>query len=121
MVVDDETDLLEITGKILKANGYNIHPFNKPELAIDHIKNDCMECSIVISDVRMPSMSGFELVMNLKHLRPFMKIILMTAFKTTREGVQLVLPSVRLDAFLNKPFRSKDLMRAIAVCTAKRL
>ena len=105
---------------MLKANGYNVHAFSKPELAIDHLKNDCIECNIVISDLRMPSMSGFELVMNLKHLRPFMKIILMTAFKTTKEEVQLILPSVQVDAFLNKPFRSNDLMQAIANCTVEK-
>jgi two-component system sensor histidine kinase/response regulator len=120
MVVDDESDLLQITSRILRANGYDVHAFDNPQLAIDHIKNDCIERNIVISDVRMPAMSCFELVMNLKHLRPFMKIILMTAFKTTKEELQIILPSVRIDAFLNKPFVSKDLMHVLASCTAER-
>jgi DNA-binding NtrC family response regulator len=65
MVVDDESDLLEIPSRILRANGYNVHAFDNPQLAIDRIKNDCIECNIVISDVRTPALSGFELVMNL--------------------------------------------------------
>jgi DNA-binding NtrC family response regulator len=121
MVVDDDSDLLGIIGKMLKVNGYNVHDFDDPKMALHHIKNDCTECNIVISDIRMPSMSGFELVMNLKDLRPKMKVVLMTAFNTTKEEVQLVLPSVKVDAFLNKPFGSKDLMEALGSCTVERL
>jgi DNA-binding NtrC family response regulator len=116
MVVDDETDLLAIIGRILTGNGVKVHTFNDPELAIQHFKDDCTECNIVISDLRMPSMSGFELVMALKRLRPEVKIILMTAFRTNREEVQLILPNIQIDGFLNKPFRSRDLMQALADC-----
>ena len=116
MVVDDETDLLTIISRVLSGNGLKVHPFSNPELAIQHFKDDCTECKIAISDLRMPSMSGFELVMALKRLRPEVKIILMTAFRTNREEVQLILPNIQIDAFLNKPFRSMDLMQALADC-----
>lgn len=116
MVVDDETDLLAIISRVLIQNGLKVHGFSNPELAIQHFKDDCIECNIVISDLRMPSMSGFELVMALKRLRPEVKIVLMTAFKTSREEVQLVLPNIQIDAFLNKPFRSIDLIQALAQC-----
>jgi response regulator RpfG family c-di-GMP phosphodiesterase len=75
------------------------------------------ECSIIISDIRMPTMSGFELVGYLKEARPEMRVILMTAFKISKEEAQIVLPSTSVDAFINKPFRSADLMEAIKEIT----
>ena len=77
-----------------------------------------MDCKLVLSDIRMPSISGFELVRRVKHLRPEMKIILMTVFKINQSEAQIVLPSTKVDAFLNKPFRSQDLIEAVKqVCS----
>ena len=67
----------------------------------------------------MSGMSGFELVRRVKELRPEMKVILMTAFKIDMKEAQIVLPSTKVDAFLNKPFRSKELIEAVKqVCSA---
>jgi CheY-like chemotaxis protein len=117
MVVDDEPDLLAVTAQLLKNAGYSVHPFTNPEKALEHVKvDDCKECSVVVSDVRMPGMTGFELVRYLKVLRPDMKIILMTAFQINREEAQIVLPSTHVDDFVNKPFRNADLIEAIKEC-----
>ena len=69
--------------------------------------------SLVLSDIRMASKSGFELVRHVKDLRPEMKITLMTAFKINQSEAQIVLPSTKVDAFLNKPFRSAELIDAV--------
>jgi CheY-like chemotaxis protein len=118
MVVDDEPDLLAITVKLLERSGYSVHSFANPQRALEHIKVErCKDCSIVISDLRMPEMTGFELVQYLKDLRPEMKVILMTAFNIKKEDVQLLLPSTPVDAFVNKPFKTIDLINAIDQCT----
>jgi len=114
MLVEDEPDLLEITRKILEQNGFVVHGFNSPIEAEKHVKKiGCKECSRVISDVRMPGMTGFELVRRLKVTRPMMRVILMTAFQMSKEEAQIVLPSTKVDAFLNKPFTQSELMEAI--------
>ena len=114
MIVDDEPDLLAITGTMLENRGYKVHAFTDPIKALDHVKVDsCKECSIVVSDIRMPGMSGFELVRYLKEARPEMKVILITAFKINKEEVQKVLPSTPVDGFVTKPFRSADLIEAV--------
>jgi CheY-like chemotaxis protein len=114
MIVDDEPDLLAITGTMLENRGYKVHAFTDPIKALDHVKVDsCKECSVVVSDIRMPGMSGFELVRYLKEARPEMKVILITAFKINKEEVQKVLPSTPVDGFVTKPFRSADLIEAV--------
>ena len=78
------------------------------------------ECSIIVSDVRMPGMTGLELVMRLKKIRPEMRIVLMTAFKIHRHDLQNIIPSTEVDAFLGKPFRSAELIEAIKHCATNR-
>jgi len=118
MVVDDQTDLLATTTKMLTHNGYIVHAFDNPIEALAHIKGDgCTNCNILISDLRMPQMSGFELVRQIKEMRPDMGVIVMTAFKINKEEAQLVLPTSKIDAFLKKPFSMAELIQAVKQCT----
>ena len=118
MVVDDEPDLLAITKIMLEKKGYLIHGFTDPKEALLHVQEDggCTDCKLVLSDVRMPSMSGIELVKRIKNLHPEVKVILMTAYKVSEEESQIVIP---VDAFLNKPFRSAELIEAIEKAACK--
>src|SRR5918911_4139625 len=118
MVVDDEPDLLAITKIMLEKKGYLIHGFTDPKEALLHVQEDggCTDCKLVLSDVRMPSMSGIELVKHIKNLHPEVKVILMTAYKVSEEESQIVIP---VDAFLNKPFRSAELIEAIEKAACK--
>ena len=117
MVVDDETDLLVITSKMLNQNGYTVHAFESPAKALIHVKdNACKDCSIVISDIRMPGMSGFDLVRQIKEQSPEIRIILMTAFNINKEEAQIISLSTKINAFLNKPFATAQLMQALKEC-----
>jgi DNA-binding NtrC family response regulator len=97
---------------MLEKQGYKVHGFTNPIVALSHVKDDgrCTDCKVVLSDVRMPTMSGIELVKDVKDLRPEIKIILMTAYKINKEESQIVLP---VDAFLNKPFSLAELIGAV--------
>lgn len=117
MVVDDESDLLATISKMLEKEGYKVHGFTDPIMAISHVEYDCTDCTIVISDIRMPGMSGFELIRRLKEVRPEMNVILMTAFRINQSEAQIVLPSTKVDAFLNKPFKLAELIQAIKNAT----
>jgi DNA-binding NtrC family response regulator len=119
MVIDDESDLLAVSRKMLQKSGYDVHAFDSPVTALEHVKNGCEQCIVVISDIRMPEMSGFELVRQLKELCPGMKVILMTAFKINKEEAQLVLPTAKVDGFLTKPFRSTELIEAVKQCASQ--
>ena len=119
MIAEDEPDLLATTRMMLEKESYKVHGFSSPIAALSHVEDGCKDCKLVLSDIRMSGMSGFELVRRVKELRPEMKVILMTAFKIDMKEAQIVLPSTKVDAFLNKPFRSKELIEAVKqVCSA---
>jgi DNA-binding NtrC family response regulator len=113
LLVDDEWDMLVMISKMLGKIGYEVHAFSSPAKALEHIEEDCQTCEIIMSDIRMPGKSGFELVRDVKVLRPETKVVLMTAFKINKAEAQLVLPSTKVDVFLQKPFNLKELQEAM--------
>lgn len=117
MLVDDEPDLLATTARILEMNGYEVHAFDNTENALRHIKEkDCKDCVLVVCDIKMPGMSGFELVRRMKELRPELKVVLMSSFVIHRDEFRKVMPSLQVDNFVSKPFTKTELIEAIKNC-----
>jgi CheY-like chemotaxis protein len=100
---------------ILERNGYMVHGFTDPVEALTHGK-DCKECGIVITDLRMPVMNGFQLVRALRESRPEISVVLMTATETNSREWRQTLPSTMVDQFLTKPFSKLQLVEAIEKC-----
>ena len=114
LVVDDYPDIVTVIKHMLK-NGYQVHGFTEPVVALAHAI-DCKECSLLITDLRMPQMSGFKLIRAVAKSRPEMKVILMTAYGITRQEWQLTFASTKVDQFLTKPFDAPQLIEAIEKC-----
>ena len=113
LLVDDESDLLILTKKFLETEGFEVHEFGSPDAAIEHIKQGCTTCTIVVSDIKMPGMSGFELVRRIKDLLPKIRVVLMSSFVIHKDEFRKVLPSLNIDEFVSKPFTRTDIVRAI--------
>jgi DNA-binding NtrC family response regulator len=99
MVVDDEHDIVYIFVRALELKGYSVIGFSDPAKALMEFRNNPTQYDLVISDIRMPTMSGTELVIQLKGLRPDIKIVLMSAFETS----SLDLNKYPIDEFIPKP------------------
>ena len=108
MLVDDE-DILTVFSSFLGKEGYNVHAFSNPEIAFEHFRYSPKECSIIISDVRMPKMSGLQLARKVKELNPKVKVILTSGFEINMAEFEKVLPNTQVDGFLDKPVSLKKL------------
>jgi len=116
MVVDDEKDILQIMRKGLEREGHEVHAFSEPLLAVQHIESEgCEKCSLLISDIRMPKINGFQLVRKIKELRPNMKIIMMTAFEVRMKEVKIMFPSLQIDEIISKPIKISSLVRMVSI------
>ena len=110
MVVDDDKDTLRISELGLKRAGFHVHAFSEPTLALKHIEQEgCQVCEVLVSDVRMPHMNGFQLVKRIRQFRPRMKVVIMTAFEISKEEFQSVFPSIYIDSVIKKPFSTSKL------------
>jgi two-component system response regulator ChvI len=103
LIVDDEPDICEVLKRSLDGNGYRISTFTDPVLALEHFKLVPDGYDVLITDVRMPQLSGFELARSIKSLNADTRVIVMTAFEINRSEFEKVLPSSSIDAFLTKP------------------
>jgi CheY-like chemotaxis protein len=113
LVVDDDADILAVIKMGLQLAGYAVHGFTDPIEALTHIERGCKDCELLVSDVRMPKMTGFEIIKRVKELRPEMKIVLMTAFEVNLTELQDVLPSMSVDSVIRKPFVPSKLIETI--------
>lgn len=116
MAVDDEPDLLTVMTAMLEGKGFQVHGFGDPVKALAHV-NECNECGVVITDVRMPTMNGFQLIRAIKNVRPDMRVVLMTSFEINKKECQQTMPSAEVDQFLTKPFSAAQLVVAVEKCS----
>jgi two-component system, response regulator YesN len=67
----------------------------------------------VLSDIRMPGMSGIKLARKVKEINPKVKVILMTSFEIRDNEFSKVFPSTQVDGFVQKPIQIEDLTNKI--------
>jgi len=96
LVVDDETPVRVTLAANLELEGYEVVEAHDGPSALDHVRDSSFD--LVITDIRMPGMSGVELFHEIRRLRPTLPVVLMTAFaveglvqEALREGAHMVL------------------------------
>ena len=103
LVLDDDFDINNMLKMSLQKHGYNVFGFTDPLLALEHFKINHSTYSLVLSDLRMPVMNGFEFVSQVKKMNPKIKVLLMTAFEINAMEFTRVLPKPKIDGFIQKP------------------
>jgi DNA-binding NtrC family response regulator len=103
LVLDDEFDITAIIRMSLQRRNLNVLAFSDPYLALEHFKINAANYVLVISDLRMPGMNGFEFVRKIKEIKPDIKIFLMTAFGISHLEFSNAISSLKVDEFVTKP------------------
>jgi DNA-binding NtrC family response regulator len=109
VVVDDEPNMTRVLGKMLTMEGYSPTLFQDPRAALAHVLEH--RVFVLVSDLRMPGLTGEELLERLRAAGCRTEVILMTAYGT----VESALRCVRAGAFdyITKPFDTARLMDMI--------
>lgn len=109
-IVDDEEDIIELfKDALVSINGIAIFTFTDPVMALKHFAINKEKYALVISDLRMPTLAGTELIKKLKNTNPFVRTILMTAFAVNDDIFQKYARNELINGFLQKPIRLNDL------------
>jgi DNA-binding NtrC family response regulator len=109
-IVDDEDDIAKLFLDALGTiNGITIFAFTDPVMALEHFKLNKENYVLVISDLRMPGLTGTELIEELKKSNRFIRTILMTAFTINDNLFQEFTKKELINGFLQKPIRLDDL------------
>ncbi|MGD1835345.1 MAG: response regulator [Nitrososphaeraceae archaeon] len=115
MVVDDEKDILSIIKRGLESkNKFSVDIFLNAESALDSLYNSPNNrYDLILTDIRMPKMNGFELYRKIKEKYPDMKVVFITAFEINKEEFSKVIPSVDVLDFISKPVSMKSLTQKL--------
>ncbi|MDQ3839074.1 MAG: response regulator [Thermoproteota archaeon] len=110
LIVDDEPDITLTLGKGLEQGGYDVDVFNDPLVALSNFKQDIYD--LLLLDIKMPNITGFELYLKLKQIDPKVKACFITAYETYYEKFrQEFFPLEEIKGFIKKPIQTEDLIR----------
>jgi len=81
LIVDDDYDIVLLMKLSLEKAGLSVSYFTNPLMALDTFRQTPSNYDLVISDIRMPHLNGYEFVRQIKMIRRDVKVILMSAFE----------------------------------------
>lgn len=109
LVVDDEKNYLLVLKTLLEDSGYTVTALNDPELALTFLEES--EVDVLVTDMKMPRITGQEVLQNAKKHWPHLPVLIMTAFGSIEGAVE----AMKYGAFdyISKPFSNDDLLLSI--------
>jgi CheY-like chemotaxis protein len=126
LLVDDEPDITMAISIALEADGFEVHSYNSPKLALFNFKPDYYDLAIL--DIKMPEMDGFRLYNQMKNIDNRIEICFITAGdkayyedsqqeqkrkKRNQEKLSLEYCALNEEIFIQKPISNGDLIREI--------
>jgi two-component system response regulator PilR (NtrC family) len=105
LVVDDESVMQDMLGDILSQQGCSVERAGSADEALALLDKDSFD--ILLSDVKMPKKSGFELLKAVKDKHPDMGVVTMTAYSeafTMKDAILL-----GADEYITKPFKIQEI------------
>jgi CheY-like chemotaxis protein len=112
LLVEDEQDLSVVFNMVLEDGGYEVDCFTDPLLELKNFESGFYD--LVILDIKMPEMDGFELHRKLKKIDNAVKICFLTASEMYYEEFRKEeFCGLDKDLFLRKPIKNEDLIKEI--------
>lgn len=115
LVIDDDFDILNFIKLALqKTANLNVFGFTDPNLALEHFEINATNYRLVICDIRMPEMNGFEFGKRIKKINYTMPVLLMSAFDVNSDKLLLTsLNSGNIEGFIQKPISPRELISVV--------
>ena len=110
-IIDDDIELTDLLNEFLLAHNYHINIYNDPIKGVDVILNNShLKCELVILDIMMPGMDGFQA---LRKIREFSNIPIIMLSAKGEVADRVVGLELGADDFLPKPFEPQELLARI--------
>ncbi|MDR3319824.1 MAG: sigma-54 dependent transcriptional regulator [Desulfovibrio sp.] len=109
LVIDDEKNYLLVLQTLLEDGGYTVTAVNDPETALAFLSES--EVDVVVTDMKMPRVSGQEVLQRVKKNWPYIPVLIMTAFGSIESAVEVM----KYGAFnyITKPFSNEELLLSV--------
>ena len=110
LLVDNEPDIIYLFKYALESRNYDVYDFTNPLNALEDYKLNCAQYGLVISDIQMPEMTGFDLLKNIRKINVNISILLMSAYDIIDFSE---LDGIKIDGFMQKPITIRELLSTI--------
>ena len=109
LIIDDEKNYLLVLQTLLEDEGYAVTALNDPETALAFLHES--EVDVVVTDMKMPKVSGREVLQQVKKNWPHIPVLIMTAFGSIESAVE----AMKYGAFdyITKPFSNDELLLSV--------
>jgi DNA-binding response OmpR family regulator len=113
LLVDDEVDITTTYRMALEEAGFQVDAYNDSSLALSEYKPSMYD--LLLLDVKMPKMNGFELYEKIKGSKTDQKpkVCFITAFEVYYQALKELLPKDDVDCFLSKPISLDELVKTV--------
>ena len=105
LIVDDEESMRDFLSIMLHREGYHVDTAVNGAQAVVHLREHNYD--LVISDIKMPRMTGLELLAHIKERTPETVVLMVTAFSTTDEAVEAMKQGAY--DYITKPFKNEEI------------
>ena len=113
-IIDDEKDLLYVYKKALELQGLKVVTFVDSSVALDELKEHYKKYCMLVVDIRMPKVNGYQLINEIKCIDPLINTVLMTAYDVSELDItNNVNNGVNIDEVMHKPFSLIKLINTV--------
>jgi two-component system C4-dicarboxylate transport response regulator DctD len=111
VLLDDDPGVLRALGLLLKAMQYSVTTFSSPVEALGYLRQTPDTIDVVLTDLRMPELSGAQVVSEIKRSRSDLPVIVMSGHASAADMQDL--KSKGADGFIPKPFTPEQIATAV--------
>src|SRR5436305_1978962 len=107
VIIDDEPAMVEVIVTLCREKGHQVFPFNSAPKAVEQL--DTLQPHVVIADIRMETMTGFDVLRHVREHHRQTAVILITAYASVETAVE----AMKMGAYdyVTKPFKIDELQR----------
>ncbi|HBX69714.1 MAG TPA: hypothetical protein DEH25_10150 [Chloroflexi bacterium] len=109
LVVDDEVGVTRLCDRFLTRSGFQVQTVNQPLTGIEILKTQKID--LLLADIRMPQMDGFELLKMAREQQPDLAVVIMTGYGTVETAVESLHQGA--DGMILKPFSGSELVQSV--------
>jgi DNA-binding NtrC family response regulator len=112
VIIDDDHGMAAMMGEFLELQGYKVQTFQRAQGALDALLSSAEMVDLIICDIHMPEMNGFDFLQELRKTRPNLPVIMISAFGSVRTSRAVV--EAGAHRYLDKPFKLSDLFEVVS-------
>jgi len=116
LIIEDETSINNILVMLLEGEGYKVFSAFDGKEGMDYIQNDIFD--LIITDIKMPFHSGFDILKAVKELSSETVVIMITAFGSTEAAIEAL--KIGAYDYINKPFKIDEIRLVVEKALEKR-